>query len=201
MVILESIVTSVDAGGRVNLAPMGPAVLSGRLEDPDAEVRFLLRPFRSSRTYQNLIEIPRATIHVTDDSMLFAQAAIDALSDQQILQRVDRLRQTDWWPLKDCHRWFAVEIESVGGDDLRSEMPCRVVQTETLRPFFGFNRARHAVIEAAILATRTHLIPPPQIHAELARLRTLVDKTGGATEHEAFGLLEVTIDERLAASP
>ncbi len=201
MVILESIVSSVDGNGRINLAPMGPAVLSGRLEDPDAEVRFLLRPFRSSRTYQNLIETPRATIHATDDSLLFAQAAIDALSDRQIRQRVDRLRQTDWWPLNDCHRWFAVEIESVGGNDLRSEMPCRVVESETIRPFFGFNRARHAVIEAAILATRTHLISAEQIQAELARLRTLVDKTGGAAEHEAFDLLQVTIDERLAASP
>jgi hypothetical protein len=56
------------------------------------------------------------------------------------------------------------------------------------------------VIEAAILATRTHLIPVAQIHDEVTRLQPLVDKTGGPLEHEAFDLLKASIDERLAAS-
>ncbi len=198
--ILESIVTSVDAEGRVNLAPMGPQITSGSLESDDSAIVFSLRPFLSSRTYGNLVETRKAVIHVTDDSLLFARAAVDAVTDEQVMQQVHRLRTTDWWPLKDCHRWFAVEVESIADDGLRAEMPCRVVESRIVRPFFGFNRARHAVIEAAILATRTHLIPALQIHDELARLQPLVDKTGGPDEHAAFDLLKATIDERLAAS-
>jgi hypothetical protein len=53
----------------------------------------------------------------------------------------------------------------------------------------GFNRAKHAVLEAAILATRTHLIPADQIRDEFARLQVIVDKTAGPREREAMALL------------
>ena len=44
-------------------------------------------------------------------------------------------------------------------------------------------------VEAAILATRLHLIPRNEIDAELARLQTVVDKTAGPRESEAMALL------------
>ena len=55
--------------------------------------------------------------------------------------------------------------------------------------FLGFNRARHAVLEATILATRTHLIPAEQIRDELARLQVIVDKTAGPREQEAMAFV------------
>ena len=66
----------------------------------------------------------------------------------------------------------------------------RVVHSGRLRDFFGFNRAKHAVVEAAILATRIHLLPRDEILAEFARLKTPVEKTAGPQEIEAFALLE-----------
>jgi hypothetical protein len=60
-----------------------------------------------------------------------------------------------------------------------------------LRDFFGFNRAKHAVVEAAILATRTQILPAAEIEAEYRRLAVLVDKTGGEQEHTAFAFLRV----------
>ena len=62
--------------------------------------------------------------------------------------------------------------------------------------FFGFNRARHAVLEAAILATRGHLLPAVEIQAELARLRPWVDKTGEPAEHRAFQFLSEYIQAK-----
>jgi hypothetical protein len=58
------------------------------------------------------------------------------------------------------------------------------------RDFWGFNRAKHAVVEAAILATRLHLIPHAEIAAEFVKLRRIVDKTGGPAEFEAMNFLE-----------
>ena len=55
------------------------------------------------------------------------------------------------------------------------------------REFIGFNRARHAVLEAAILATRTHLLPAEEIRAEYARLQVIVDKTAGPREQRGDG--------------
>jgi hypothetical protein len=59
----------------------------------------------------------------------------------------------------------------------------------TRRDFIGFNRARHAVLEAAIYATRVHMLPRAYIESELARLQVIVDKTAGAAELEAMQLL------------
>ncbi|MGB7323830.1 MAG: DUF447 domain-containing protein [Rubripirellula sp.] len=196
--ILESLVTSVDASGRVNLAPMGPIVHGDLTEPSGAGVTFTLRPFVSSRTFGNLKQSKRAVIHVTDDAMLIARAAVGQVDDAEVTRLVRQIEGTDWWPLVDCHRWFAVEIESIDHDDVRSEMNCRVVQSETVRPFFGFNRAKHAVLETAILATRTHLISADAIHDEIKRLTPLIDKTAGSAEHDAFKMLRRIIDERLA---
>ena len=200
--ILESIVTTVDPSGQVNIAPMGPTVLSkGEPTSPvfkkDVD-GFVLRPFKTSTTYANLIANPFATIHVTDDALLFARAAVSNLSKIDQARLVHQLEGTQWWPLGDCHRWFAVQVSKVHDDELRVSMDCRVVDSSEVRPFFGFNRAKHAVIEAAILATRTHLLPVESVLSEIDRLQPLVDKTGGPDEHEGFDLLKATIHERYA---
>ena len=70
--------------------------------------------------------------------------------------------------------------------DDRTTIAVETVAAGRLRDFFGFNRAKHAVIEAAILATRTAFLPPEEIRAEFERLAVLVDKTGGPAEHAAF---------------
>jgi hypothetical protein len=66
------------------------------------------------------------------------------------------------------------------------------------REFIGFNRARHAVLEAAILATRVHLLPAEQIRDELTRLRVPVEKTAGPREEEAWTMVENYVMRRLA---
>ena len=52
--------------------------------------------------------------------------------------------------------------------------------------FLGLNRARHAVLEASILASRARWLPADDIRAELGRLQVLVDKTAGSREREAM---------------
>jgi hypothetical protein len=64
------------------------------------------------------------------------------------------------------------------------------VRTVTFRDFIGFNRAKFAVVEAAILATRFYLLPAAEIDTEFKKLRTIVDKTGGPAEHEGMKFLE-----------
>ena len=65
-----------------------------------------------------------------------------------------------------------------------------MVDQGRLRDFFGFNRAKHAVLEAAILATRIHFLPREQIDNSFAELRVIVDKTASEQEFQAFELLE-----------
>ena len=74
-------------------------------------------------------------------------------------------------------------------------MSTEVVDRGRVRDYLGLNRAKHAIVEAAILATRTHLVPAHELRSELARARVRVEKTGGATEREALELLEKHLDQ------
>jgi hypothetical protein len=73
-----------------------------------------------------------------------------------------------------------------------------VVHTGRIRDVFGFNRAKHAVPEAAILASRVHILPRAAIMEQLGPLRPLVEKTAGPREREAFDLLVRYIDDHFA---
>jgi len=66
---------------------------------------------------------------------------------------------------------------------------CRVVGRGWRRDFLGFNRARGAIIEAAILATRLHLHDPATVAEALDRYETIVEKTGDGIEMTAFEMI------------
>lgn len=68
--ILEGLVTTTDADGSPRLAPMGP-----RVDGPDFRT-FLLRPFPTSQTYRNLRRHGEGVLHVTDNVLLLAKAAV-----------------------------------------------------------------------------------------------------------------------------
>ena len=51
------------------------------------------------------------------------------------------------------------------------------------------------MIEAAILATRLHLLPAAEVRDAVGRLAPLVEKTGGQDEREAFAFLQEYIDQ------
>ena len=178
--ILEGIVTTRDAAGTVNVAPMGPIV-----DETMSTLR--LRPFQTSQTYRNLKTVPCGVFHVVDDVLLLARAAVGLLTETP---RTFAAQIVPGAVLAQACRWYEFQVEEFDDSRDRAEIVARVVHVGRLRDFFGFNRAKHAVLEAAILATRIHLIPREEILAEFARLKTLVDKTAGAEESEAFALLE-----------
>ena len=88
-------------------------------------------------------------------------------------------------------------MQTIDSTPPRSRIEMAVVHRGTRREFIGFNRARHAVLEAAIYATRLHLLPRSFIDSEMARLQVIVDKTAGPQELEAMALLT----EHVRATP
>jgi uncharacterized protein len=180
-VILEGIVTTLSPEREVNIAPMGPVV------DEKME-RLLLRPFRTAQTYRNLKARGEGVLHVTDDVLLLAQAALGAVDPPP---EVFSARKVQGLVLKDACRFFEFRVLTCDDSDERTLIEAEVVHRETLRDFFGFNRAKHAVVEAAILATRTDFLPLDDIEAEFRKLAVLVQKTGGGErEARAFAFLE-----------
>ena len=183
--IIEGLITTENEDGSPHLAPMGPRVEA-------AWTRLVLRPYITSTTYANLCRRGYGVFHVTDDVLLLAQAAIGRL---EALPPMQRPRAARGWVLRDCCRWYAFEVRAANDTPPRACLTAEVVERGWERDFVGFHRARHAVVEAAILATRVHLLPRAELVNELARLRPLVSKTGGEAEEQAFCLLEAFVRE------
>src|SRR6266536_2866267 len=173
--IIESILTTMDARGAVNFAPMG-------VEWGDEEI--VIKPFLETTTFRNLEATHVAVVNLSDDVMLFAQGAIGNVQFPAIPAQAVR-----GVVLEAACSWREVEVRSLDATPPRARVVTRVVHRGVRREFLGFNRARHAVLEAAILATRIHLLPPEQIRDDFARLQVIVDKTAGPREREAMALL------------
>jgi hypothetical protein len=185
--ILEGIITTINADGRPNIAPMGALV-----DEPGREplARVILRPFPTAVTYANLRRTGQAVFHVTDDVELLARAAIGPLDPLPAMRPAEAVEGRI---LTDACRWYALRVRRRDDSGPRAEIETEVVDAGRIRDFFGFNRAKAAVVEAAILATRVHLLSPNAILADLARLAVLVEKTGGRAERSAFALLEAYV--------
>ncbi len=179
--ILEGLVTTLDAAGRLNVAPMGPIV------EPDMAV-LRLRPFRTSQTYRNLKARPRGVFHVVDDVLLLAKGAIGRIDAPPAT--FPAITIPDGRVIASACRWYEFTVESLDDSQERTEIVARVAHVGRLRDYFGLNRAKHAVVEAAILATRLHLLPRDDVLRQIAALRVPVEKTAGPAEREAFALLE-----------
>jgi uncharacterized protein len=178
--ILEGIVTTIGSDGAVNIAPMGPIV------EPSME-RFVLRPFPTADTYKNLAYHGEGVLHVTDDVLLLAKAAVGPITPAPPMMPANEVRG---FVLSDACRFYEFRVDSFDTREERVRIEAKVVHCGRFRDFFGFNRAKHAVVEAAILATRTHILPPEEIATEYRKLGAIVGKTGGAQEKEAFEFLQ-----------
>src|SRR5262245_5291532 len=181
--ILEGLVSTLNADGSPHLAPMGPHAIGVDFNE------FVLRPFPTSQTYQNLLIHPEGVLHVTDDALLIAKAAIGI--GNGTFRSAEHIRG---FVLSDCHRYYEFQITAIDDSKQRIHMTASVIHRgEGIRQWFGFNRARNAVLEAAILATRVHLLQREQLEQEFKVLQVIVDKTGGLDEKEAMELLRIHV--------
>ena len=190
--IRECIVTTLNEEGRVHIVPLGliaePLVADGE--------GWIIAPFRPSATLDNLRATPFAVANFIDDVLIFAGCLTG---------------NKDWPVWASTHVPGAVleaalshaelAVDHVEEDELRPRFHCRVVHEAMHAPFKGFNRAQAAVIEAAILATRLHMLPREKIERELAYLQIAVEKTAGAREHAAWRLLVEKIEDHYKHAP
>jgi hypothetical protein len=173
--IWESIVTSVSQAGQPHIAPMGFREVGGRV---------VLAPFRPSTTLDNLLATGCAAVNLTDDVRVFAGC---------LTGRHD-------WPTVPCERIGGVRLDGalahrelrlalVEDDAQRPRLHFDILLERTHAPFRGFNRAQAAVVEAAILVSRLHMLPAQKIDDEMRYLAIAIEKTGGPHEREAWSWL------------
>jgi len=190
-IVVEGIVTTTSqrdvalAGhydpAAVNIAPMGPVC-------DETMSWFVLRPFTTSTTFANFRDTGFGVFHVIDDVLLLAKAAISKVNagEEAPVKLTDDGRGLI---LRSACRYYALEVVEIDDSDARATISTRVVEHATLRPFAGFNRARHAVVEAAILATRLMLTGAEPVLEAYEQLEVAVVKTGSPRERQAMDLL------------
>jgi hypothetical protein len=173
--IIETILTSMNDNREVNCAPMGVEW---------GEEIIVIKPYQETTTFHNLLATNTAVVNLTDNVLLFARSAIAS--------PVFPTRPATVVPnrvLQDVCSWRELQVEAIDTRQPRARITTRVVHRGFEREFLGYNRARHAVLEAAILATRTRFLPREQILSEFEHLQIIVDKTAGPQEHDAMNIL------------
>jgi hypothetical protein len=184
-VIIESLITTLDGEGRANFAPMG-------VEWGEQEI--VVKPYRETTTYRNLLETGEAVVNLVDDVLFFVRGALTS----PVFPSVPAVAVRGV-VLEAACSWRELRVRERETAAARARFVCDVVHRGVRREFLGYNRARGAVLEATILATRTRLIPIAEIQAEYRRLQVIVDKTAGPAEREAMALLADFVQSEAAA--
>jgi len=172
--LIETVVTTTGSDGVVNCAAMG-------VRWGDEELAFW--PFEATRTLRNLRVHGEAVVHLTDDVLLFVEAALG--HPRPPMRPASRVTGA---VIEDANAWREVVVTEIAPDSSnRSRVRARVVAAGTgAREPLGLCRARHAAVEASILASRLKWLGVDHVVAELDRLQELVDKTAGSRERAAM---------------
>jgi hypothetical protein len=179
--IRECVVTTIDATGHVHIAPLG------LIQDGD---EWIIAPFRPSATLHNLKTVPFATANYVDDVRIIAGC---------LTGRRD-------WPIVDVPghpvpRLAAalahaeLKVSRIDENETRPRFYCGVAKVGTHAPFGGLNRAKAAVLEAAILVSRLSMLPREKVEGEISYLSICVEKTAGPEEREAWDWLTEAVKQ------
>jgi hypothetical protein len=173
--ILETVVATCNSDGSHHIAPYG-------LIQDGAD--WILAPFRPSPAIENLQLVPYAVASSPCDLRVIAGAVTGRRQwPTEKAENVPGVR------LRDAFGHLELEVAAFQDDATRPRFRCRVVHAASHMPFIGYNRAQAAIIEAAILVTRLHILPRTKVETEMSYLAIAVSKTGGAAETEAWNWL------------
>jgi hypothetical protein len=182
--IIEGIVTTLDPNGEANISPMGPI-----LDLPRETIEF--RPFAGSRTLANLLARPMGVFHLTDDALLIAQAVTKRWVEPPLLERAT---QISGWVIPAACSWHEFKCSFVDQTTNRATVKANIVASGRGLDFAGFNRAKHAILEAAVMVSRLDFLPLPEIELALQNAGRLCDKTGSPRERLAIEVLQAFVN-------
>ena len=175
MMINETIITTLNEDGTVHIAPMGVKRI---------DAYFVIAPFKPSATLKNLERSGQAVINMTDDVRIFAGCLTGHYDWPTISTSI-----IDGKRLETALSHIEIEVARQERDDVRPVFYCSARHQETHAPFMGLNRAKAAILEAAVLVSRLHMLPDEKIDIEIEYLQIAIDKTAGEDERQAWSWL------------
>jgi uncharacterized protein len=170
--IQEIIVTTQNEDGTTHIAPMG-------IREENSLV--VISPFKPSATLENIQRNKSAVVNRVDDVRIFA-GCLTGRKDWPLVPTEIINGQR----LESALSHLELEMESYEDDELRPHFHMKPKLEVTHSAFKGFNRAQSAVLEAAILVSRLHMLSEEKINQELEYLLIAIDKTAGENEKIAW---------------
>ncbi len=177
--IHEVIITTMNINGSVHIAPMGV-----RREGHE----WIIAPFKPSTTLDNLKRHGEAVINMTDDVRIFAGCLTGRRDWRTVATEI-----IDGRRLAAVLSHLEVVVARCDEDEVRPVFYCHERHQQQHAPFLGLNRAKAAVLEAAVLVSRLQRLPVDKIDREIAYLQIAIDKTAGEAERQAWQWLMARI--------
>jgi uncharacterized protein len=184
--ILEGIITTEASNGGMHISPIGPHI------DRNWN-QWTLKPFQSSQTFANLKARSRGVFHVVDDGLLMVESVL-GLCNPPHAPPAARFAPDQGWILENACRVIPLSIDAWDLDQERAVARCSTGPCIEQRPFWGWNRAAHSLLELAILMSRRHWLDRDLLLSEWQRHQVIVEKTGGDRELLALELIRQTLD-------
>ena len=170
--IYEVIISTVNEDGSSHVAPMGVS------QKADFVV---LKPFKPSKTLENILAQKTAVMNIVTDVRVFA-GAVTGRSNFKLVA----LPGGKGFFLKDALSYLILSLAEIHDDEIRSTLYMNKVNVIHLSSFKGFNRAQAAIIEASVLMSRLDLLSQDKIKQEIKYLEIAISKTAGKMEIQAW---------------
>ena len=180
MKIHEVIVTTMDINNNSHIAPMGINIRSNEV---------IIKPFKPSKTLDNLYSNSKAVINFIDDAKVFA----GIITGEQRDWPLTMLSNSSLKRLTQANTHYLVEVQDIEDDEIRPVINCRILDKKIHREFLGFNRAQFSIIEASVLTSRLGRISIEKILEEIDYLKIGIEKTAGKNELEAWDWIQKKI--------
>jgi hypothetical protein len=149
-VIVETIVSTYNADGQANAAPMGATMTSPQ--------HIVLRIYTSSLTYKNLQSRKCGVVNVTSDPELFYRTAFKEANPDGVVPQewFEKAETVDAPKMPAAEAYVEVPVADITSLDAeRAEVLCdvKLVQVASVLPK-AYCRALYATVEAIVHATR-----------------------------------------------
>ena len=196
-VLYEALVSSISIDGEPNVAPMGLRFSEGFEE-------FMLHPFKSAKTYRNLVEVGEGVVNITRDPRPFVLGCIPELKCE-LLKELEESRLVKAPRLRGSEAYVEFEVKEVREESInRAEIVC-----EPVSAYLGdvriepYSRAVYALIEASVNASRIKVFLKRskellKVLGGISYAESIVRRAGRRSEYEELlNLLIKSVDEIL----
>ena len=174
--VRETLVTTKNHDQSIKVSPLGVYIDDKTLK---------LRPFKPSKSLENIIRNGSGVINYVDDVRIFASC----ITNRKIQINFEKVSKIDCSRIENAISHTEFVVKDIKDHNERPTIICNPINEETHKMFYGFNRAKSAIIELCILVSRLGIIEDNKIKNEIEYLKIAIEKTAGQNEVEAWNWL------------